>query len=169
MLTVRSNSTQLNLSLIIMPILHNSRKVAIATFACVFVLQPRLRLQTNLDEREGERGITISYYVNKLFFCPVENMSPPKGGCCECFAKIFENTRIYISSHIFLARLRQLRAGWRIFIFRIYRFTVARKSSWNIFGAGLSVLRRDDLGKHFIAFDTMVKNAQGSDSKKCNW
>lgn len=27
----------------------------------------------------------------------------------------------------------------------------------------------DDLGKHFIAFDTMVKNAQGSDSKKCNW
>lgn len=37
-------------------------------------------------------------------------------------------------------------------------------------GRGLSVLRRrDDLGKHFIAFDTMVKNAQGSDSKKCNW
>jgi hypothetical protein len=80
-----------------------------------------------------------------------------------------KHTRIYISSHIFLARLRPLRAGWRVFIFRIYRFTVARKSPWNIFGAGLSVLRRDDLGKHFIAFDTMVKNAQGSDSKKCNW
>lgn len=129
----------------------------------------RARLQTNSGRgREGEE-ITISYYINKLFLYSIENMSPPKGECCECFAKIFENTHIYISSHIFLVRLRQLRAGWRIFIFRIYRFTVARKSSWNIFGAGLSVLRRDDLGKHFIAFDTMVKNAQGSDSKKCNW
>lgn len=60
---------------------------------------------------------------------------------------------------------------------------VGKKHASNIFGgaAGLSVppLRGgsgggggnggDDLGKHFIAFDTMVKNAQGSDSKKCNW
>ena len=60
---------------------------------------------------------------------------------------------------------------------------VGKKHANNIFGgraAGLSEppLRGggggsgnggDDLGKHFIAFDTMVKNAQGSDSKKCNW
>lgn len=53
-----------------------------------------------------------------------------------------------------------------------------KQASSNVFGGrsrGLSegsaeaVTVATNLGKHFIAFDTMVKNAQGSDSKKCNW
>lgn len=49
---------------------------------------------------------------------------------------------------------------------------VEKKQAGNIFGGAAGAFQRlggDDLGKHFIAFDTMVKNAQGSDSKKCNW
>lgn len=50
-LMLRSNSTQLNLSLIIMLILHNSRKVVIVTFAC-FILY-RARLKTNSGKKDN--------------------------------------------------------------------------------------------------------------------
>lgn len=99
--------------------------------------------------------VLINYRINKL---EIRRKYATAQGqmLAECSAKIFEkHTHLYISSHIFLARLRPPRAGWRIFIFRIYRFTVARKSSWTIFGGGLSVPppRRPREAFHCVRYD----------------
>lgn len=75
----------------------------------------------------GKSGKTkISYYVNKLFLFR-RNMLLPKGRCCECSAKIFENTHIYISSHIFLARLRPLRGVAHIYFSNLSFYCSTKK------------------------------------------
>lgn len=53
------------------------------------------KVDGRLGRRRGNNGISYRN-VNKTIPTPQRNMSPPKGRCCECSVKIFENTRIYI-------------------------------------------------------------------------
>lgn len=79
-----------------------------------------------------------------------------------------KHTHLYLEPYFFGA-FTPATGGVAHIYFSNLSFYRSTKKLVEHFRAGLSVLRRDDLGKHFIAFDTMVKNAQGSDSKKCNW